>query len=126
LKIACELTTGQAFWIPFAFYISYFFLALPIVRTSLTAYRNEEGHDDRLLIMAVGALLFLPRPVARSYALFLTGLFIIGTGLALLQTASNPYITVVGPIESAAARISIMGICNKLAGVLAPIILSGS
>jgi len=123
LKIACELTTSQALWIPVAFYISYFFLALPssyiLQRTGM-----KKGMMIGLLVMAVGALLFLPAAMARSYVLFLTGLFIIGTGLALLQTASNPYITVVGPIESAAARISIMGICNKMAGVLAPIILS--
>ncbi|MBK6884466.1 MAG: sugar MFS transporter [Flavobacteriales bacterium] len=123
LKIACELTTGQALWIPFAFYISYFFLSLPsayiLERTGL-----KRGMMIGLLVMAVGAVLFIPAAGARSYAMFLAGLFIIGTGLALLQTAINPYVTVVGPIESAAARISIMGICNKVAGVLAPIILS--
>jgi glucose/galactose transporter len=53
----------------------------------------------------------------------LLGLFVIGTGLSILQTASNPYITILGPIESAAKRISIMGICNKVAGAIAPIIL---
>jgi glucose/galactose transporter len=57
--------------------------------------------------------------------MFLGGLFVIGTGLALLQTASNPYVTVLGPIESAAQRISIMGICNKVAGILAVFILGG-
>ena len=123
LKIACELTTSQALWIPVAFYISYFFLALPsafiLRRTGL-----KNGMMIGLIVMALGALLFLPAANARSYPMFLTGLFIIGTGLALLQTAINPYVTVVGPIESAAARISIMGICNKVAGVLAPIILS--
>jgi len=123
LKIACELTTSQALWIPVAFYISYFFLALPssyiLQRTGM-----KKGMMLGLFIMAVGSLLFLPAAMARSYALFLIGLFIIGTGLALLQTASNPYITVVGPIESAAARISIMGICNKIAGILSPLILS--
>jgi glucose/galactose transporter len=76
-----------------------------------------------LLVMAVGALIFIPAASSRTYVLFLTGLFIIGTGLSLLQTASNPYITILGPIESAAKRISIMGICNKVAGVLAPLIL---
>jgi len=76
-----------------------------------------------LLVMAAGALLFIPAAQARAYGLFLTGLFIIGTGLSVLQTAVNPYITIVGPIESAARRISIMGICNKVAGVLAPIAL---
>ena len=76
-----------------------------------------------LLIMAIGSIIFVPAANARSFALFLTGLFVQGTGLALLQTASNPYISIVGPIESAAQRISIMGICNKIAGMLSPIIL---
>jgi FHS family L-fucose permease-like MFS transporter len=76
-----------------------------------------------LLVMAIGALIFIPAAKTRTYGLFLTGLFVIGTGLSILQTASNPYITILGPIESAAKRISIMGICNKVAGFLAPLIL---
>jgi glucose/galactose transporter len=73
--------------------------------------------------MSVGALIFIPAALTRTYGLFLLGLFVQGTGLALLQTASNPYITIIGPRESAARRISIMGICNKGAGAMAPIIL---
>jgi len=73
--------------------------------------------------MAIGALIFIPAAISRTYILFLTGLFIQGTGLAVLQTASNPYITILGPAESAAKRISIMGICNKLAGAIAPVVL---
>lgn len=76
-----------------------------------------------LAIMAVGALIFIPAALSRTYILFLLGLFVQGTGLAVLQTASNPYITILGPIESAAKRISIMGICNKVAGAIAPIVL---
>src|SRR5690606_10908555 len=76
-----------------------------------------------LLIMALGAMIFVPAAFFRAYELFLLGLFIQGTGLALLQTAANPYITIIGPLESAAKRISIMGICNKVAGALAPIVL---
>jgi len=79
----------------------------------------HKGMSLGLLIMAAGALLFIPAAGSRSYPLFLTALFIIGTGLALLQTASNPYVTVLGPLESAAKRISIMGICNKIAGIIA-------
>jgi fucose permease len=74
--------------------------------------------------MAVGALIFIPAALSRNFGLFLLGLFVEGTGLALLQTASNPYITIIGPPESAAKRISIMGICNKFAGAIAPIILA--
>ena len=77
----------------------------------------KNGMSVGLTIMAVGALLFIPAANARSYPLFLTGLFIVGMGLSLLQTAANPYVSVLGPIESAASRISIMGICNKLAGM---------
>ncbi|MBP6313692.1 MAG: glucose/galactose MFS transporter, partial [Flavobacteriales bacterium] len=123
LKIICQLDAGaEPFYVTFAFYIAYFFTAVPMAwvlgRTGM-----KLGMTYGLLTMAVGALLFIPAAQIRSYPLFLLGLFVIGTGLSLLQTASNPYITVVGPIESAAARISIMGICNKMAGVLAPIVL---
>lgn len=123
LKIVCELNEGaEPFYVTFAFYIAYFFTALPMAwvlgRTGM-----KRGMMYGLFTMALGALLFIPAAQERSYGLFLVGLFIIGTGLSLLQTASNPYITVVGPIESAAARISVMGICNKMAGVLAPFVL---
>ena len=76
-----------------------------------------------MLIIGAGALLFIPAALTRTYGIFLTGLFVQGTGLAILQSASNPYITILGPAESAAKRISIMGIFNKVAGTVAPIIL---
>lgn len=123
LKLACELKGSVVvFLVTFAFYIAYFVTALPmswIMRR--TGLRN--GMMLGLFTMAAGALLFVPAAETRAYPLFLLGLFTIGTGLSLLQTASNPYITVVGPIESAAARISIMGICNKAAGMLAPFVV---
>lgn len=122
LKIACELNNFQSLLVAFAFYISYFVMALP-ASWVLEKTGFKKGMMVGLLVMAVGALLFIPAAQTRTYYLFLTGLFVIGTGLSVLQTASNPYITIVGPIESAAKRISIMGICNKVAGVLAPIIL---
>ena len=78
-----------------------------------------------LLIMALGTLLFIPAAKLANYPLFLFGLFVIGTGLALLQTASNPYVTILGPRESAATRISFMGICNKIAGILSQFIFGG-
>ena len=87
-----------------------------------TGFKN--GMSIGLWIMAAGSLIFIPAAMTRTFSLFLTGLFIEGTGLALLQTASNPYITIIGPRESAAKRISIMGIANKFAGAIAPIILA--
>lgn len=124
LKIACELTDTESFLVASAFFAAYFVMAIPSA-TILKWSGFKKGMSLGLLVMAVGALLFIPAAGSRNYALFLTGLFIIGTGLALLQTASNPYVTVLGPLESAAQRISIMGICNKTAGFLAVFILGG-
>ena len=122
LQIACELQTSEAVLVTFAFYISYAVMAFPSSWVlQRTGFKN--GMMWGLIVMALGALVFIPAAETRTYGLFLTGLFIIGTGLALLQTASNPYITILGPIESAAKRISIMGICNKGAGALAPLIM---
>ena len=81
----------------------------------------KEGMALGLLVMAIGTFVFGTFATHRNYSLALTGLFIIGSGLSLLQTASNPYVSILGPIESAAKRISIMGICNKTAGILSPI-----
>jgi len=123
LKLACELDTLQALFVTFAFYISYFFLAIPSSQIlKRTGFKN--GMALGLLVMAVGCLIFIPAANMRAFPLFLTGLFVQGMGLSLLQTASNPYISIIGPIESAAQRISIMGICNKVAGILSPLILS--
>ena len=122
LKTACELTDAQAYFVTFAFYISYFVMAIPsswiLKRTGFA-----RGMALGLLIMALGALLFIPAAYQRDYSLFLCGLFVMGTGLSLLQTASNPYITILGPIESAAKRMSIMGLFNKIAGIIGVLVL---
>src|SRR5690554_5407124 len=122
LKIACELTTFQSYLVTFAFYIAYVVMA-PISTRTLNYFGFKKGMSVALVVMAFGALLFIPAAMTRTYIVFLTGLFIMGSGLAVLQTASNPYVTIVGPPEGAAKRLSIMGICNKMAGALAPIIL---
>jgi glucose/galactose transporter len=122
LKIACELNNFQSYLVAFAFYIAYFFMSVPSGwLLEHTGYKK--GMTTGLATMAAGSLIFIPAALTRTYGLFLTGLFIQGAGMALLQTASNPYVTIIGPIESAAKRISIMGICNGVAGVLAPAIL---
>jgi FHS family L-fucose permease-like MFS transporter len=123
LKIACELSNFQALFVAFAFYISYTIMAVPSsMILEKTGFKN--GMMTGLMVMAVGTLMFVPAAMTRTYGLFLTGLFIMGTGLAILQTASNPYITIIGKRETAARRISIMGICNKVAGAIAPLILA--
>jgi MFS transporter, FHS family, L-fucose permease len=123
LRTACELNDFEAYFVTFAFYVSYLVMALPSsVVLKKTGFKK--GMSLGLWIMAAGALIFIPAAMTRTFSLFLLGLFVEGTGLALLQTASNPYITIIGPPESAAKRISIMGIANKFAGAIAPIILA--
>lgn len=123
LKTACELTDYQALFVVFAFYISYTVMALPASWVlKKTGFKN--GMSIGLWVMAIGALIFIPAAFTRIYSFFLLGLFILGTGMAVLQTAVNPYITILGPIESAAKRISMMGIANKFAGALAPLVLA--
>lgn len=122
LKLACELNNFESYLVAFAFYIAYLVMALPSAWV-LKKTGFKRGMSVGLGIMAIGCLLFIPAALTRTYGLFLLGLFIQGTGLAVLQTASNPYITILGPRESAAKRISIMGICNKVAGAIAPLIL---
>src|SRR6187200_1014313 len=122
-KIACELTHFQAYLVTFAFYISYFIMSVPS-----SFLLRKKGFKKGMMVgfwtMALGAFIFVPAALARTYEIFLIGLFTIGAGLAILQTAANPYITVLGPKENAAQRISIMGIFNKGAGIIAPLLFA--
>lgn len=122
LQIACELNNFQAYLVAFAFYISYFVMAIPSAALlKITGFKN--GMSFGLLLVAAGSLIFIPAAMYRTYSIFLLGLFVQGAGLAALQTAANPYVTILGPEESAARRMSIMGICNGIAGIIAPVIL---
>lgn len=121
VKLAFTLTDVEAFLVPSVFYMSYFFLALPAAAI-LRRTGMKRGMVAGLVVMALGAFVFGQSVSMRTFPGSLAGLFIIGAGLALLQTAANPYISIVGPIESAAQRIAVMGICNKAAGILAPIV----
>ena len=123
-KDAFQLNNFDSLLVTFAFFISYFVMAIPsswvLAKTGF-----KRGMSLGLLSMALGTLLFIPAAKMANYPMFLFGLFVIGTGLALLQTASNPYVTILGPSESAAKRISVMGICNKVAGILSQFIFGG-
>ena len=122
-KIACELTHFKAYLVTFAFYISYFIMSVP---SSFLLRRTgfKKGMMIGFWAMSLGAFIFVPAALTRTYEIFLVGLFTIGAGLAVLQTAANPYITLLGPKESAAQRISIMGIFNKGAGIIAPLLFA--
>lgn len=123
-KVACDLHNEVlGYLVAFAFYIAYLVMSIP-ASILLNKIGFKRGVECGLWVMAVGALLFVPAALTRTYALFLAGLFSFGVGLAILQTAANPFVTIIGPIESAARRISIMGICNKFAGIVSPLIFS--
>lgn len=123
LKIVCNLNNFQALWVAFAFYIAYTVMALPSAAVlARTGYKR--GMALGLAIMSLGALLFIPAARSGTYALFLVALFTLASGMTLMQTAINPYIVCIGARESAAMRISIMGLFNKGAGVLVPVLFS--
>ena len=122
-KIACELNTTSSLLVAFAFYIAYFIMAIPAAHL-LEKMGFKKGIMIGFWIMALGAFIFVPAALTRTYGLFLLGLFSIGTGLAILQPAANTYITMIGSKERAAQRMSMMGVCNKTAGIIAPLLLS--
>ena len=122
-RIACELTHFESYFVAFAFYIAYFVMAIPS-GILLKKVGFKRGIMYGFMLTALGAFLFVPAALVRQFEIFLIGLFSIGTGLAILQTAANPYVTIIRPIESAARRISIMGICNKFAGIISPLIFA--
>ena len=124
-KIACELNTAQSLLVAFAFYIAYFVMAIPAAHL-LEKVGFKRGIMIGFWIMAAGALIFVPAALTRTYGTFLLGLFSIGTGLAILQPAANTYITLIGSKERAAQRMSIMGVCNKTAGIIAPLLLAAA
>ena len=121
MKTINELTSAQSFLVASASYISFVAMALP-ASYIINKIGYRKGMSFGLIVMAIGALVFIPAAEARTYWIFLSGIFIQGMGMTLLQTASNPYITILGPIESAAKRIAIMGIANKVAGALGSLI----
>ncbi len=122
-KIACELNHFESYLVAFAFYIAYLVMSLP-AGYLLKKVGFKRGMMIGFWAMCIGALLFVPAGLTRTYGIFLTGLFTLGIGLAILQTAANPYITILGPKERAAQRFSVMGICNKMAGIIAPLLFS--
>jgi FHS family L-fucose permease-like MFS transporter len=123
-QICLELNNFQASLVVFAAYIAYFIMSLPSARIlKVTGYKK--GMALGLSVMALGTLLFIPAAYTRMYSVFLSGLFITGSGLTLLQTAANPYVAIIGPIESTAQRVGFLGLANKIAGIFS-ITLLGS
>lgn len=122
-KLTCELTIVQSYLVTFAFFIAYLVMAIPS-SFLLNKVGYKRGIMYGLWCMSLGALLFVPAAYWRTYEIFLAGLFMLGIGLAILQSAANPYVTIIGPRESAAKRLSIVGTGNKLAGIIANLVFA--
>ena len=123
LKQILQLSPFEASLILFSFYIAVTFTALPSA-TVIRKIGYKNGMAVGMATMMIAGLLFIPAAKTQIFALFLFAQLVMGTGITLLQTAVNPYVVRIGPEESAAARISIMGILNKGAGVVAPVVFT--
>ena len=121
LKKACQLTDLQSSFVDSASYLAYFLLAIPAAQF-MKRYGYKGGILLGLVLFACGAFLFYPAAAARSYLFFLGALFVIFCGAAFLETAANPYITVLGDPDKAAFRINFSQSFNGLAATLAPLI----
>ena len=123
LQMVCELSEMEALFIAFCFYVAYVVMALPMAKIlEVTGYKK--GMSLGLAMIAIGCLLFVPAALSKTFAVFLIAQFVVGSGLTILQTASNPFIVHLGSQDSAAARIAFMGLLNKFAGVLAPLLFT--
>lgn len=122
-KIGLELNNTQAGLVAIASFIAYFLFSIPA-----SGFLNKTGYKKGLiiglLIMFFGALMFIPAAKMRSYNLFLIALFVISSGMVILQTAANPYVSIIGPTESTAQRMGFMGMANRFGGILTQLILS--
>jgi MFS transporter, FHS family, L-fucose permease len=121
LKKACELNNRQSTLVDTSIFLAYFLMAIP-AGMFLKKWGYKTGIITGLLIFAFGAFLFLPAANTRSYELFLLALFVIGCGLAMLETAANPYAAILGPPESSSTRLNLAASFNGLAAFIAPLI----
>lgn len=122
-KVGLQLSNTQAAWVAVASFISYFIFSIP-ASSFLNVVGYKKGLLIGLLVMSGGALLFIPSALSRQYSVFLIAIFVISVGMVLLQTAANPYVTIIGPRESTAKRMGFMGMANRLGGVLTQLIFS--
>ena len=122
-KTGFTLSYSQSSLVQFYFFLTYGVMSIPAGKV-VERIGFQNGIVLGFSIAAFGALLFYPASLWHQYYLFLAALFILAIGIVLLQVAANPYITILGPIERAAQRFSIMGILNKGAGIIAPLLFA--
>jgi len=123
VKDIFELTEFRAQLLSFAFFITYFFISIPI-----GLYIKKIGYKSALIIglllMAAGSFLFFPAAKVPSFPLFLAATFVLASGVVFLQTAANPYVTALGSEESAGGRLNLVQALNSIATMVAPWIIA--
>jgi len=123
VKDIFTLTEFKAQLLSFAFFITYFFISIPI-----GLYIKKIGYKSALitglLLMAAGSFLFFPAAKAPSFPLFLAATFVLASGVVFLQTAANPYVTALGSEESAGGRLNLVQALNSIATMVAPWIIA--
>ena len=121
LKKACELTDFQSAFVDSAMFIAYFLMAIP-AGIFMQKRGYKAGIITGLLLFATGAFLFWPAAAAVSYPFFLVALFVLASGLTMLETAANPYVTVLGDPETATQRLNLAQSFNGLGSFIAPLL----
>ena len=130
LKKACQLSDMQSAFIDSAVFAAYFLMALP-AGAVMKKFGYKAGIIFGLCLYALGAFLFIPAANTRDYNFFLGALFIIASGLTFLETAANPYVSVLGNPATATTRLNLAQSFNGVGAMIAPIlgakfILSGT
>ncbi|MCB2379242.1 sugar MFS transporter [Hymenobacter sp. BT635] len=121
LKAIFQLSYTQANLINFCFFGAYFVMGIPAGRlVQRIGYKG--GMLAGFVVAAVGCFLFYPAADSRSYGLFLAALFVLATGVVLLQVAGNPYVAILGPARSAPARLTLTQAFNSLGTTVAPLL----
>lgn len=121
LRKAFQLTDLESSLVDFSIFIAYFLMAIPAGKV-MHKYGYKSGILIGLSLFALGSFLFVPAANTQMYVFFLGALFVIACGLAFLETAANPYITILGPEHSATQRLNFSQSFNGLAAFLAPIV----
>jgi len=130
LKAIFHLNYAQTMLIQFTFFSAYLLLSMPAARI-ISAIGYHRSIVLGLAVMAAGALLFIPAASVPSYSLFLTGLYVLASGITLLQVSANPYVAALGPAEKASSRLNLVQALNSLGTTVGPwvggfLILSGA
>ena len=124
LRSKLHLSYAEAMLVQFAFFFTYFIMSMPMAML-LNRLNYKKSIIVGLAIIAIGCLIFIPADLSLIYGIFLLGLFVLATGIVMLQVSANPLVTLLGHNATGSARLSFAQGANSLGCVLAPVIVGG-